>query len=62
MREKYIDERVGIWFIFGESPYGVDINDGNRDVFEGVTREVADQLCTAQERFQQELYSIMKGL
>lgn len=61
MREKYVDEAVGIWFIFGEHPGGslVDISDGTNDVFRSLPRAPAVKLCEVQERFRQELYSIL---
>ncbi len=61
MREKYVDESIGVWFIFGKHPDGtVDINDGNRDVpaFTGIQREAAQLLCEAHDRFRKEVYKI----
>ena len=58
MRQKYIDEKVGVYFIFGESQGGVDISDGDSDIFTGVTKEQADRICKAQEEFREKLYEI----
>lgn len=64
MREKYIDENVGGYFIFGSSslqPNLVDICDGNRDIFLSVPKEAAEKIVTAQEKFRKELYTILEN-
>lgn len=59
MKQKYIDEKVGVYIIFGQRADGtVDVNDGNSDIFEGVTKEQAEKIVAAQERFREELYNI----
>lgn len=60
MREKYVEEIVGDWFIFGTHPDGtVDISDGNRDVFTNVTVPTANLLCMFQNRFLNEVKSLL---
>lgn len=61
MREKYIDEKVGVWFIFGEHPDGgVDITDGDKDIFTGIDYETAEKLCDLQDEFRNKLYSLLR--
>jgi len=63
MREKYVDEAAGIWFIFGEYPDGrVDVSDANHVVFSGLPRAAAEAIVSAQERFRRDLYSILCGV
>lgn len=58
MKQKYIDELVGVWFIFGEHADGcVDISDGTRDVFEHIPRDHAERLCVIQADFRERLYT-----
>lgn len=60
MREKYIDEKVGVWFIFGSSSEGlVDINNGTEDIFTKLPKETAEKLVSAQEKFRLDLYNIL---
>lgn len=62
MREKYIDETVGTWFIFGHHPSDpnlVDINDGQRDVFQAIPKHIAEELCTVQAEFRAKLYALL---
>lgn len=61
MREKYVDERVGIWFIFGTNPDTgeADVSDQNKDIFESLPEVVAVRVVEAQEKFREELYSIL---
>lgn len=58
MREKYVDEAVGVWFIFGEHPTNgtVDVSDGQRDVFTSIPRDVANRIIDAQAAFRDVLY------
>lgn len=60
-KEKYIDERVGIWCIFGESQCHsrVDISDGQRDIFTDIPRVYGEQLIALQEEFRQKLYKLL---
>ena len=52
IREKYVEEIVGDWFIFGIHPDGtVDISDGDRDVFTNLTPAKADYLVRLQNQF-----------
>jgi hypothetical protein len=51
MRRKYVDEAVGFYFIFGykaDNKNLVDINDGKRDVFEGLPKDKAEAVVEAQ--------------
>lgn len=61
MREKYVDEAVGIWIIFGVDPAAgnADVNNGTNDVFCGLPYAVAEKACDAQRRFREELYSLL---
>lgn len=60
MREKTIDTRVGMYFIFGECPDGaVDVNDGRDDVFLRLPRDVAEAVCLAQQEFREKLYALL---
>lgn len=59
MRQKYIDETVGVWFEFGVHPESgnVDISDGNRDVFTDVPKDRATRLIALQAEFRDKLYA-----
>jgi hypothetical protein len=60
MREKYVDEAARVWAIFGVHSNGsVDVSDGNRDVFIGLSPDVAEQVVAAQARFRAELYLLL---
>jgi hypothetical protein len=62
MREKYIDEKVGYYIIFGQrtdDPNLVDVSDGTQDVFTSIPRWQAEAICKAQECFREELYKIL---
>jgi hypothetical protein len=60
MREKYVDQKVGIWIVFGEHPDGtVDVNDGMQDVFEGIPKEAALKVIAAHDEFREKLYEIL---
>lgn len=60
MRQKYVDETVGVWIIFGEHMDGtVDVSDQRRDVFEGLPRDVAEKVCAAHDEFREKLYAIL---
>ncbi len=61
MREKYIDEAVGTYFIFGENGDMVDVTDGSRDVFTCIDRFKAYKICVAQAEFREKLYKIMNA-
>ena len=61
MRQKYVDEAVGIYIIFDESLDGtaVDVADQQRDVFQGLPRDVAEKVVEAQEEFREKLYALL---
>lgn len=59
MREKYVDEVVGVWNVFGSRDGGVDISDGNRDVFREIPLERAEKIVIAQAEFREKLYTIL---
>jgi metallophosphoesterase superfamily enzyme len=61
MREKYVDERVGIYFIFGNHDNGtVDISNSINDtLFDSLPKEQAIEVCQAQEEFRRKLYKIL---
>jgi hypothetical protein len=52
MKEKYIEERIPRWLIFGIHPNGnVDVSDGEGDVLQNISRELADEVVAARNRF-----------
>lgn len=52
MREKYIDEILGIWTIFGTHSDGtVDIADQNKDIFTNLDRATAEYLIDLHDKF-----------
>jgi len=60
MREKYVDEAVGMWLVFGEHADGrVDVNDGIDDVFCRLPRDVAEKICEIHANFRHELYKVL---
>ena len=60
MREKYVDEAIGIYCVFSTHADGtVDVSDGNRDVFNGLPRDVADKVVAAHDAFSKELYKLL---
>lgn len=60
MREKYVDEAVGVWITFGRHADGtVDISDQNRDVFAGIPPAVALKVVAAQAEFRETLYALL---
>lgn len=60
MMEKYVDERIGLWFIFGtHKDESVDISDGRDDVFEGIPRKEAEEAIKAHNEFREKLYTIL---
>jgi hypothetical protein len=52
MRWKYVEERFPRWFVFGESADGLrcDLNDGDRDVLESISRRDAAALIGERDR------------
>jgi len=60
MKQKYVDEKVGIWFVFGQYYGGcVDVADGQRDVFEHIPKEAAEAIVEIQKEFREKLYKIL---
>ena len=60
VREKYVDEAVGVWVVFGTRGDGtVDIGDGHEDVFRGIPESVAEDLCALQAEFRHQLYKAL---
>ena len=55
MKEKYIEERIPRWMIFGEHEDGfvdiVDCSPSNGDVVNHVSREIAQQMIEARGRY-----------
>lgn len=59
-REKYVDEELGVWFIFGEYPDGdVEIADGNKTIITKISREKAEQVLDARREFMEKMYKIL---
>lgn len=60
MRQKYVDEAVGLFIVFGTHINGtVDVSDGQRDVFSCLPPAAAHAVCEAQNEFRQKLYKIL---
>lgn len=61
MREKYVDEAVGVWMTFGTYPDGnVEVTTAEREIFSGgLPKEKAEAVVAAQKRFRDELYRIL---
>lgn len=58
MKEKYVEERFPLWFVFGHQigvPTTVDLSDGTRDIFQGVSKETAKALISARAAFVNDL-------
>lgn len=63
MRQKIVDERVGVWKVFGEHPDGtVDVTDNDHDVFVSMPRELADRVIAAHDLFRDHLYEILSNM
>lgn len=61
MRQTYIDEAVGFYFIFGRHADGtVDVFDGTRDVFTKLPEDAANRVIEAQHEFLEKLYKILE--
>lgn len=64
MREKYVDEAVGIFIIFGvRLGGGVDVcshgGAETRDIFINLPREKAEEVCKLQQEFREKLYATL---
>ena len=60
MKEKYVDEAVGIYFVLGVHGNGnVDVSDSNKDIFQNIPLDVAQKICEAQGEFREKLYSLL---
>lgn len=60
MREKYLDEIVPAWLIFGTHSEGtVDISDTNRDVFTDMPPEFAAQVVELRDEFKLKLLNLI---
>jgi hypothetical protein len=63
MREKYIDEAVGVWIEFGIHKSGnVDVSSEQGDIFTNVPPLVAAKLIKAQAEFRENLYRILRDV
>jgi hypothetical protein len=62
VREKYIEDRIPRWFVFGEydDTGNVDVADPDMDVWEDIPRRVADALVEARGRYVDEIVRIVK--
>lgn len=62
MRQKYIDEAVGVFFEFGVHPDGrVDVATQDGDKFCGLPKAVAREVIDAQAEFREKLYRILEN-
>ena len=60
MKEKYVDEAVGVWMILGKYVDGsVVVCDANRDIFCGLPNDVAEKVVNLQNEFVANLYKIL---
>ena len=60
MREKYLDEAIGHYFIFGTYEDGtVDVSDGQKDVLIRLDPTKAQEVCDAHAEFRAKLYNIL---
>lgn len=60
MREKYVDEAVGIFMVFGVHSDGtVDVSDTQRDVFTRLPEDAAEKVVAVQAEFRAKLYKIL---
>lgn len=61
VRSKYVDETFRRWFVFGERklPEGVDVYDGDLDVFTNISREAAAEFIAAKDRFVDEMERLL---
>ncbi len=60
MRQKYVDEAVGVYIMFGTHPGGtVDVADQSRDVFTGLPADVAAKVVDLQAEFRDGLYKLL---
>jgi len=61
MREKYVDEKIGIWFKFGQNADNTKVDvvsSTSGDLFTAISKEDADKLVAIQEAFRLEVYKI----
>jgi hypothetical protein len=61
MLEKYVDEAVGIWMIWGTSLDGKyhDVADQNKDLFTCLPVAEANAVVQLQQEFREKLYKIL---
>jgi hypothetical protein len=60
MREKYVDEAVGIYRGWGTHLDGsVDVSGGQCTVFVGLPRDVAEKVIAAHDEFREKLYTLL---
>ncbi len=51
MKRKYIEERLGGWFVHGEHPDGwVDIEDASGTVLTRIPKDEANKICVDRDR------------
>lgn len=59
MIEKYVDEAIGVWAIFGSYEDGqVNVCDGNRDVFK-LDPDKALLVVNLHDKFREDMYRIL---
>lgn len=62
MKDKYIDEKFGYWFVFGEGPNGVDITSSDQQMDTGpVPKSVAEILIREHNRVQDQLRALAQA-
>lgn len=63
LREKYFDEQFPAYFVFGTRPEGlVDLSDGQNDVYEGITPELATKIMHERDSMISGLYKLLNKL
>ncbi len=61
MKQKYIEERYGFWFVFGKHRGSdlVDVSDGERDVVCAIPEEIAEYLIKQHNGLVEELGEVI---
>lgn len=63
LREKYFDEQFPFYFVFGNYQNGnVDLTDGQRDVYENITPELATKIMHERNSMVSGLYKLLGKL
>lgn len=59
-REKYVDETVGVWMVWGKYEDGnVDVSDQDKTIARRVPLELAEKLVALQAEFREKIYALV---